>query len=341
MIRVGVIGYGYWGPNLVRNFVEAEPTGVAMVCDSRPERLALVQGRYPGLAVTSDPAELIANPEVDAVVVATPVSTHFGFGMAALKAGKHLLVEKPLASTTEEGRRLVDEADKRGLTLMVDHTFIYTGAVKRIAELVSSGEMGRMYYYDSVRINLGLFQHDVDVLWDLAVHDLAIMDHVMPERPVAVSATGMAHVPGRPANVAYLTLFFNSSIIAHIHANWLAPVKIRRTILGGDRKMIVYDDLEPSEKIKIYDKGIQVTNTDEDIHQLLVGYRSGDMWAPKLEGGEALRELVEHFAASIETKTAPRTDGRVGLAVLSCLEAATASLANKGRPVELTGGPDA
>ena len=337
MIRVGVIGYGYWGPNLVRNFAERPDAQVVVVADRRPERLALVQRRYPGIRVAADPADLIADPAVDAVVIATPVALHFDLAMTALRAGKHVLVEKPMASTSEEASRLIDEAARRRLVLMVDHTFVYTGAVQKMGELVGSGELGDLYYYDSVRINLGLFQQDVDVLWDLAVHDLSIMDFVLPQQPVSVSATGLAHVPGKPKNIAYMTMFFDGPMIAHVHASWLAPVKVRRTLLGGSRRMVVFDDLEGSEKIKVYDSGISVDASPENVYQMLVGYRTGDMWAPKLSVTEALAVEAAHFVDCVTRSARPKSDGDAGLRVVRLLEAASASMQNHGRPVDIQG----
>jgi predicted dehydrogenase len=335
VISVGVIGYGYWGPNLVRNFAEMENTRVARVCDLSPKRLELVRRRYPTVPVGTDWRELIADPAVDAVVIATPVSTHFELAMGALRAGKHVLVEKPLAASAEEARRLIDEAARRRLILLVDHTFVYTGAVRKVRELVRDGGLGDIYYYDSVRVNLGLFQHDVNVLWDLAVHDLAIMDYVLGRRPEAVSATGMSHVAGSPEDVAYLTLFFDDSLIAHIHANWLAPVKLRRTLIGGRRKMIVYDDIEPSEKLKVYDKGITVQEDAENIYKLLISYRTGEMYAPQFDTTEALAVEARHFAECVGAERRPITDGEAGLRVLNVLEAATESLSRRGELVRV------
>jgi predicted dehydrogenase len=335
MINIGVIGYGYWGPNLVRNFNEAPGSRVTAVSDLRPERLALARDRYTTVKTTTDYGELLADTGVDAVAIVTPVSTHFELAMQALRAGKHVLVEKPLAATSEQSKRLIEEADRRNLVLMVDHTFIYTGAVRKIRELVTGGGLGDVYYYDSVRVNLGLFQHDVNVIWDLAVHDLSIMNYVLPSQPCAVSATGMSHVPGEPENIAYLTLFFEGCLIAHIHVNWLAPVKVRRTLIGGSYKMIVYDDLEPSEKIKVYDKGITVNSGAESVYQLLIGYRAGDMWAPQLDMTEALRAEALHFIRCVEAGERPITDGEAGLRVVRILEAATQSMAERGRLVEL------
>ncbi|MCU1259812.1 MAG: oxidoreductase domain protein [Bryobacterales bacterium] len=335
MVRLGVIGYGYWGPNLVRNFSEAPGAQVTMVSDMRPDRLMLALRRYPSLKTTSDYRELLRDPDIDAVVIATPVSTHYDLAMKALQAGKHVLVEKPMTATTEQALRLVEEAAVRGLRLMVDHTFTYTSAVRKIKELVAAGSIGEIYYYDSVRVNLGIFQHDVNVLWDLAVHDLSIMDYILPFTPYAVSATGMSHLPGKPENIAYLTLFFEESLIAHIHVNWLAPVKIRRTLIGGNRKMIVYDDLEPSEKVKTYDKGVTFDAGAEVKHQMLVGYRAGDMWAPHLDVTEALLTEATHFVRCVEGAETPQTSGESGLRVVRILEAATRSIGDRGRPVEL------
>jgi predicted dehydrogenase len=335
MIRVGVIGFGYWGPNLVRNFAEAKGSEIAAVADLRPERLAVAATRFRGIETTSDARELIHNPNIDAVIIATPVSGHYPLALEALQAGKHVLVEKPLTATAEQASRLIEEAARRRLTLMVDHTFVYTGAVRKIREEVASGSLGNIYYYDSVRVNLGLFQHDVNVLWDLAAHDLSIMDYVLPVRPSAVSATGISHVPNEPENVAYLTLFFDSNIIAHIHVNWLAPVKVRRTLIGGARKMIVYDDLEPSEKIKIYDKGITVSNTPEHVYEMLISYRTGDMHAPQLQTTEALQTEANHFVRCVAGEEKPISNGESGLQVVSLLEAASYSLKQRGRPVEI------
>lgn len=335
MIGIGVIGYGYWGPNLVRNFMEVPGCRVAMVSDLRPERLALVQQRYPGIRVTADYHDLISDPAIDAIAIATPVDTHFGLALEALRSGKHVLVEKPLADTSDHCLQLIEEAAGRNKVLMVDHTFVYTGAVQKIRELVEVDGLGDLYYYDSVRINLGLFHNDVNVIWDLAVHDLSIMDFVLSSRPVAVSATGIRHVKEQPENIAYLTLFFDNFLIAHLHVNWLAPVKIRRTLLGGSQKMVVYDDLEFSEKVKVYDKGITVNNTPDSLYQVLVGYRTGDMWAPQLSTTEALLLEAQHFISCIEKGERPVTDGQAGLRVVRILEVATQSMAQRGRPIDL------
>jgi predicted dehydrogenase len=281
---------------------------------------------------------VLQDPRIDAIAIPTPVSTHFRLAMQALMAGKHVFVEKPMAATTEEARRMVEEAARRGLVLAVDHTFVHTGAVRKMRE-IAERDLGEIYYYDSVRVNLGLFQHDVSVVWDLAVHDLSIMDYVLDEKPVAVSATGMSHVPGEPENIAYLTLFYESKLIAHVHVNWLAPVKVRRTLIGGSNKMIVYDDLEPSEKVKVYDKGITLNGNPqkngEKVYQMLVGYRTGDMHAPQLDISEALGRELREFLRCVETGARPTADGNAGLRVVRILEAATQSLAQRGRVIEL------
>jgi predicted dehydrogenase len=338
MIGIGVIGYGYWGPNLVRNFTATPGAHVVTVCDVREERLALARQQY-GVGTTTDHREVIADSRVDCVVIATPVSTHFDLAMQAMQAAKHVLIEKPMALNVEQAMRLVEEAERRALVLMVDHTFIYTGAVRKIKELLSSGEMGQVYYYDSVRVNLGLFQDDVDVIWDLATHDLAIMDYVLSIPPEAISATGVAHVPGHPEDVAYISIFFPDNVIAHLHVNWLAPVKLRRTLIGCSKKMIVYDDLEPSEKIRVYDKGIWV-NQDNRVHELRVGYRSGDVWLPKLDGTEALAVEARHLIDCIENGSRPLTDGLAGLRVVRLLAAATQSMRARGQIIELKQGSE-
>jgi predicted dehydrogenase len=336
MIRVGVIGYGYWGPNLVRNFVEAEGAKVAVICDLLRHHLAKAESRYPDVEITANDQDVLDNVNIDAVAIATPVSTHFDLARRALQAGKHVLLEKPLCANSAQAMQLIEEAERRNRVLMVDHTFTFTGAVNKIRDIVAGGELGDLLYYDSVRVNLGLFQHDVNVIWDLAVHDLAIMDYVLPSKPVAVSATGMSHIAGQPEDVAYLTLFFNDQLISHVNVNWLAPVKLRRTLIGGSQKMIVYDDLEPSEKIKLYDKGITVNTGSEGVYQMLISYRTGDMWSPHVDATEALKKEVRHFLDCIETGTRPITDGIVGLRSVQILEASTQSLSKRGEVVELS-----
>jgi len=339
MIKIGIIGYGYWGPNLVRNFAELDGAMVASVADLSPKKLDLVQKRYPNVKTTTEFRDLLEDPSIDAIAVATPVSTHFELGMAALKAGKHLWLEKPMTETSQQAQQLVEEAEKRKLVLIVDHTFIYTGAVRKIGELIKSGGLGRINYYDSTRINLGLFQHDVSVISDLAVHDFSILDYLLKEQPVAVSAVGTNHFPGTPANMAFITLFYSSGMIAHANVNWMAPVKVRQILIGGSQKMVVYDDLEPSEKIKVYDKGISFTDDPQQIYAMKVGYRTGDMWAPQLDSTEALRAEGEHFIDCIENAKVPVTDGLLGLRVVQLIEAATRSMNERGRSVEINGTP--
>ncbi len=333
MVNIGVIGYGYWGPNLVRNFAESPGANLAAVSDLDPKKLELVKKRFPAIKVSTRFQDLLEDPGIDAIAVATPVNTHFELGMAALKAGKHLWLEKPMTETSLQARKLVEEADKRKLTLLVDHTFIYTGAVRKMGEVVKSGDLGRVFYYDSTRVNLGLFQRDVSVISDLAVHDFAILDYLLGEHPSAVSASGINHFPGTPENLAYITLFYDSGTIAHANVSWLAPVKVRQILLGGSKKMIVYDDMEPSEKIKIYDKGVSFTDDPKQIQEMRVGYRTGDMWAPKLATTEALRVEGEHFVQCIEQGKAPETDGHLGLRVVELIEAATSSMRGRGETV--------
>ena len=333
MINIGILGYGYWGPNLVRNFAETEGTAVTAVADLDTKKLELVQRRYPGIKTTTHFQDLLQDPTIDAIAVATPVSTHFELGMAALRAGKHLWLEKPMTETLLQARKLLDEADRRQLTVFVDHTFIYTGAVRKMGELIKSGELGRVYYYDSTRVNLGLFQRDVNVISDLAVHDFSILDYLLGEHPVAVSASGTNHFPGTPENLAYITLFYNSGTIAHANVSWLAPVKVRQILVGGSKRMIIYDDVEPSEKVKVYDKGISFTEDPQQIYEMRVGYRTGDMWAPKLEGTEALRLASEHFVDCIEHGKTPQTDGHLGIRVVELIEAATSSMRGRGETV--------
>ena len=336
MINVAVIGYGYWGPNLLRNFADCPRASVTAVSDFREHRLEAASRRYPAVSTTSDAKKVINDEGVDAVAIATPVESHYELALEALRAGKHVLVEKPMTQSADQAQKLLQEAEKSGTVLMVDHTFVYTGAVRKIRELIDAGELGEIYYYDSSRINLGLFQHDVDVIWDLAVHDFAILDYIFDEHPMAVAAHGISHVQGRPENLAYVTLFFASGAVAHINVNWLAPVKLRRTLIGGSNKMIVYDDLEPDEKIKIYDKGITTSEDPGEIYRMRIGYRVGDVWSPQLDRTEALKREINHFIDCIENGTPAETGGEMGLRVIEMLEAATTSMRDRGRPVELS-----
>jgi predicted dehydrogenase len=333
MIKIGVVGYGYWGPNLVRNFSETPGACVSAVADLDTSKLELVHRRYPAITATNDFRDVLSDPAVDAIAIATPVSTHFELGMAVLRAGKHLWLEKPMAETTLQAHKLFDEASRRGRTLIVDHTFIYTGAVRKIAEIVRSGELGRVYYYDSIRVNLGLFQRDVSVVSDLAVHDFSILEYILREHPTAVSASGTNHFNGTPENLAYITLFYDSGTIAHANVSWLAPVKVRQILIGGSKKMITYDDVQPSEKIKVYDKGVSFTDDPQQIHEMRVGYRTGDMWAPKLAMTEALQVEAEHFVDCIEHGTAPETGAELGVRVVELIEAATSSMRGRGETI--------
>jgi predicted dehydrogenase len=334
MIRMGVIGYGYWGPNLVRNFSAADESQVAMVCDANQQALKKVKKAYPNVRVTTDCDELIKDPEVDAVAIATPVFTHHEFAKKALEAGKSVFIEKPFTHTVAEGEELVELAEKKKLKIMVDHTFLYTGAVRKMKQLIEDNVLGDLYYFDSVRVNLGLFQHDVNVVWDLATHDISIMDYLIDERPQAVAASGAGHFGRGLEDIAYLTFYYGGNIIAHINVNWLSPLKVRTTLIGGKKRMLVWNDLEPDEKIKIYDKGVQV-RTKEGKYSLLVDYRSGDMWSPKLEQTEALKVMVEAFVGYVENGGTVVNDGIAGLNVVKMLTAANQSLSNGNQPVYL------
>jgi len=333
MLRIGVVGYGYWGPNIVRNLRSLEGCHVAAVCDRNPAALKGVGQTYPGLRVTTDPAELLTSPQIDAIAVVTPVSTHFALAKAALENGKHVFVEKPFTSTTGQASELIELAERKKLTIMVDHTFLFTGAVRKIRELLDEGVLGDLYYYDSTRVNLGLFQHDVSVVWDLAPHDLAIMDFLIQRKPDAMIATGEAHLSGL-TDVAYLTVYFPGNTIAHINVNWLSPVKIRTTLVGGEKKMLVWNDLEADEKIKVYDKGVQMQN-GHGVHELLVSYRAGDMWAPRVEQAEALKVELSYFLDCVTRNHTPLNDGVAGYRVVRLLEAADQSLRERGKAIQL------
>jgi predicted dehydrogenase len=330
-VRVAVIGCGYWGPNLIRNFFDTPGCTVSAVCDVSAERLAHMKHRHPSVRVTSEVDEVLRDPNIDAVAIATPVRTHYALADAALRSGKHVLVEKPMTTTTQEAEVLVALAEREGLTLMVDHTFIYTGAVRKIKSLLDAGELGRMFYYDSVRVNLGLIQHDVSVIWDLAAHDLAIMDYLLEQSPVSIGATAAAHFPGGLADVAYITVQFPDSLIAHFHVNWLSPVKVRQVLLGGDRRMVLYDDIEATEKVKVYDRGVQWNGDPEEARtKALVGYRLGDVFTPQLDQTEALRHECAHFIECVRENKSPLTDGESGLRNVRMLEAAEFSLRHDG-----------
>jgi predicted dehydrogenase len=336
MISLGVIGYGYWGPNIVRNFQSIELGCVKAVSDLNAKVLAKVTKNYPLIHTTTDFHEIIRSPEIDAVAVITPVATHYPLVKEALENGKHVFVEKPFTDSVNHAEELVELAAKKNLKIMVDHTFLFTGAVKKIKQLVDDGTLGKIYYFDSMRVNLGLFQTDVNVVWDLAPHDLSIMQHVIKGKPKAVVATGQNHVNGKE-DVAYITIYLEDNIIAHFNVNWLSPVKVRMTLIGGEKKMLVWNDLVADEKLRIYDKGVTKTNkTSEDkVHELLVGYRMGDVWAPRIDQIEALSAEAKYFMECIEKNQTPFNDGIAGLEVVKILEAADKSLAQKGGMIYL------
>ncbi|MBN1312974.1 MAG: Gfo/Idh/MocA family oxidoreductase [Anaerolineae bacterium] len=332
-IRIGVIGYGYWGPNLVRNFVHEARSKVEVISDVQPERLALAKSQYPGIATTQNYREVIDNPNITAVAIATPVAAHYPIAKEALLAGKHVLVEKPMAATIAEAEELVALAEKNNCTLLVDHTFVYTNQVRTIKSMIEAGEIGELYYFDSVRIALGLFQSDVNVVWDLAPHDLSILNYLTPNKPISISAVGMAHVQPGQEDIAYLTVHYDNNFIAHIHVNWLAPVKIRRTIIGGSKQMIVYDHLNNTEPVKVYDKGVLANGNN--LHQVLISYRTGDVTAPYIRDKEALSTLTTHFADCILHGDKPITSGEAGLEIVRMIEAAQRSVANNGHMEQL------
>ena len=361
MLKLGVLGYGYWGPNVVRNFASQPDCRVVTICDTNPKAVAQALRHHPAVHATSNPDEVMRSSEIDAVAVVTPVSTHYDLAKKALENGKHVFVEKPFTATSAQAEELIELADRKNLQIMVDHTFLFNGAVRKIKELVDAGVLGPLYYYDSTRVNLGLFQHDVNVIWDLAPHDLSIIDYLIGLEPELVVATGGAHLNGL-ADMAYITLHFPKNIIAHLNVNWLSPVKVRTTLVGGQRKMLVWNDLEPSEKVKVYDKGIQVTdNHDESrqrlkalveakvfevgeaqaVHDLLVSYRSGDMWSPQVDQTEALQLEARYFLDCLASGEKPVNDGRAGLRVVKMLEAADQSLKHRREIVYASSrGPD-
>ena len=339
MLNIGVVGYGYWGPNVARNFHGTAGAKLVAVSDLSEKRLGLAQNHYPFIKGMKDPLELIRSTDVDAVAIVTPVFAHYEMARAALLAGKHIFVEKPFTSTSAQAKELVDLAARKNLKIMVDHTFLFTGAVKKIKELIDKGELGKLLFYDSVRVNLGLFQHDVNVIWDLAPHDLSIMASVINEKPVAISAHGSVHFEGGYEDIAYVAIeFAGSGFIAHFHVNWLSPVKVRKTLISGDKKMLVWDDLDVDEKIKIYDRGVDIKSANggkNGIHELLVSYRSGDVYIPKLEATEALKAEAQYFVDCIEKGQEPFNDGRSGLQVVRLLEAADESIKSGGKRIVL------
>ena len=333
VIKFGVVGYGYWGPNVVRNLDQFDGSEVVAVCDKSPAARKRIHKSYPHIGVVSETADLLSSTEIDAVAIVTPVWTHYELTKAALENGKHVFVEKPFTSDSAQAEELIELAEKKNLKIMVDHTFLFTGAVKKISQLLEEGTLGNIYYYDSMRVNLGLFQHDVNVIWDLAPHDLSIIDHLIKETPEAVSATGQTHLNGHE-DVAFITVYFPNKIIAHINVNWLSPVKVRTTLIGCEKKMLVWNDLEADEKIKVYDKGVHISSR-EGLYNLLVNYRSGDMWSPQVEQIEALKQELAYFVDCIAKNQTPFNDGAAGLRVVKLLEAANQSVKQRGAFVRL------
>lgn len=337
MIRVAVVGAGYWGPNLIRNFVACPDTQLVAVCDRDERSLDKALRGYPGVAAVRNFDDFLSRSDVDAVAIATPVNTHAPMGIAALRAGKHVLIEKPLAGSVYDAERLVAAAREMDRVLMVDHTFVYSGPVQKIKQIIDSGELGDLYFIDSVRINLGMFQHDVNVVWDLAPHDLSILDYLVGRLPRSLSAFGTCHADQRREieDVAYLNLDFSDGLLASFHVNWLSPVKVRHFIIGGSRRSIVYDDLNPTEKVKVYDSGITVNGDAEARRGVLVGYRTGDVWSPHIPQIEPLSQLVSHFAECIRDGKEPLTGGEAGLRVVRILEAAQRSVKAQGGRIAL------
>lgn len=335
MLNIGVIGFGYWGPNIVRNFSAVESARVTMVCDKRADALKSIQRDFPAISLTTSVDDILLSSDIDVVAIVTPVSSHFELAKRALENGKHVFVEKPFTATSEQAEELIELAEWKNLTIMVDHTFIYTGAVRATQKFIQDGTLGKIYYYDSTRVNLGLFQHDVNVVWDLAPHDFSIMDFLINEKPEALTANGIAHV-NNMEDMAYVTIYFQSNLIAHFNVNWLSPVKVRTTLIGGEKKMLVWNDVHPDEKIKIYDKGIDIKSR-ENVYDLLVSYRSGDMCAPRIDGTEALKLECRHFVECVEQRIVPANDGKSGLRVVQLLEACSESIKARGKLVHLAG----
>jgi predicted dehydrogenase len=333
-MKVAVVGLGYWGPNLVRNFLATDHVDSVIACDVQKKRLEKIAKRFHGIETTSSYDEVINRPDIDAVVLATPVSTHYPLGIRALEAGKHLLVEKPLTLKSSDAEKLIEKADQNGLQLMVDHTFVYTGAVRKIKEYLTRHEIGDIMYFDSVRINLGLFQHDTNVIWDLAPHDISIMDFLIDKKPLAVMAVGVRHFNGQE-DMAYIVVSFPDNLIAHFHVNWISPVKVRKILIGGSKLMVVYDDMEASEKIRMYNRGVDVKGKDS-LYETLVQYRTGDMFAPHVDSTEALTLMSGDFVNAIRTRKPPQSDGHAGLNVVRILEAADKSLRMGGVPIQLS-----
>lgn len=336
MINVGVIGVGYWGPNLIRNFISNPRTQINLCCDVKEDRLKYIRSNYPSLHTTADYNAIIKDPGVDLVAICTPVFTHYELAKDALQNGKHVLIEKPMTANAAQARDLIDIAEKNNLKIFVDHTFVYTGSVRKIKSLIRNQELGEVFYFDSVRVNLGLFQHDINVLWDLAPHDISIMDFLIDKKPQSVVATGAGHLNNGFEDVAYMTVYYPDNLIAHIHVNWLSPVKIRQTLIAGSKKMIVWDDNQPSEKVRVYDKGVEVIETQTQVYDTLIQYRTGDMHCPKIDAKEALAVEIEHIADCLERNEVPQAGGEQGLMVVQILEAAQQSIKAHGKEIKIS-----
>lgn len=331
---IAIIGFGYWGPNLVRNFNSVSDCKVKYVCDFRAERLAIVNKQYPSIITSASFDEALDDLSVEAVIIATPVFTHFDLAKKALLKGKNVLIEKPMTSTSSEAFQLQELAQKMNRLLMVDHTFLYTGAVQKMKELINSGNIGNIHYFDSTRINLGLFQPDINVLWDLAPHDISILNYLVNEKPYSVNATGVSHTKNDIENIAYLTVNYQSGFIAHFNCSWTSPVKIRTMLIGGDQKMLLFNDLEPTEKIRVYDTGYD-HKTDEEKRKVLVDYRAGDVFIPKVDPKEALFGMASDFIKSIKENKKPISDFESGLSVIKILEASQQSIKQNGKEIIL------
>ena len=334
MVNLGVIGYGYWGPNVARNFNSCPGAKLVTICDLNEKRLKLAKSNFPFVNVSSNPNDLLNSDDIQAVAIVTPVFAHYELAKAALENGKHIFVEKPFTSNAEQAEELINFAHKKGLIIMVDHTFLFTGAVTKIKEIIDSQALGSLFFYDSTRVNLGLFQHDINVVWDLAPHDFSIMNYLLNKSPVGISAQGTEHFGTGLEDVAYIAAHFDNGFIGHFHCNWLSPVKIRKTLISGDKKMLVWDDLESDEKIKIYDRGVEFKN-GEGIDKLLVSYRSGDMYSPRILNTEALQLEAQYFLECIENSIEPFNNGESGLKVVRMLEATDKSLKNGGEKIKI------
>lgn len=334
MLKIGIVGYGYWGKNLVRNFYHLDGCHIEYVCEKNEKNAKKCSTTYPNINVVDNFETLLNDQNVDAIVIATPVDSHYPLSKLALKAGKHVLVEKPLTSSFAEAKGLVELAQEKGKILMVDHTFLYTGAVISLKSLIKNDKLGEIQYIDSTRINLGLFQHDVNVLWDLAPHDISISNYLLAKKPISVQATGVSHTKNEIENIAYLTLKYENNTIAHFNCSWVSPVKIRQMLIGGTEKMVVFNDMEPTEKIKIYDTGYQYEN-DEERNNILIDYRTGDINVPKIKITEALSLMAADFIKSIENNTTPISNAQLGLDVVEILDAAERSIKNNGKEISL------